>query len=83
MNFVSRLEATNCGCFPLVPNILVYPEIYPKQCLYKDGNELYEKLVQFCKFPERYMNATNLLNMNLQQYSIDYLLPQYLNIFQT
>ena len=31
---LSILEAMACGCVPLAPNRLVYPELLPEQCLY-------------------------------------------------
>lgn len=34
---VALLEGTALGCLPVVPNRLVYPEIYPQSCLY-DGS---------------------------------------------
>lgn len=32
-------EATMCGCLPVVPNRLVYPEFYPKDCQYATMDE--------------------------------------------
>ena len=41
---VAVLEAVRAGCFPMVPNRLVYPELYPSTCLYEEGT-LVDKLV--------------------------------------
>ena len=52
---ISVIEATRCGCFPLVPNRLVYPEIIPEalhsDCLYNDQGDLTEKLCFFLRNP--------------------------------
>ncbi|VEN35382.1 unnamed protein product [Callosobruchus maculatus] len=40
---ISMLEATYCGCLPLVPNNLVYPEIYPESA-FTNRTELISKL---------------------------------------
>merc|ERR1712107_801426 len=49
---VSMLEASFLGCFPLVPNRLVYPEISPDQCIYNTDNQLYKKLKKFSLYPK-------------------------------
>ncbi|TRY76995.1 hypothetical protein TCAL_10204 [Tigriopus californicus] len=48
---VSMLEATYLGCLPLVPNRLVYPELYPKECVYNTDQQLFKKLRAYCITP--------------------------------
>ncbi len=46
----SVMEALYCGCFPLLPNRLAYPEIIPKnfhsKCFYDDFDDLLIKLAE-------------------------------------
>lgn len=46
---VALLEAVAAGVLPLVPNRLVYPEIYPPTCLYEDDSSLVELLVSLAE----------------------------------
>lgn len=79
---INSLEATYCGCLPLVPNRLVYPEIYPKSCLYGSCDDLFERLKDFCLTPTAATVARNFHQIDLRKYSASNLLPEYINLLE-
>lgn len=77
---VSMLEASFCGCLPIAPNKLVYPEIYPAENLYNTSNQLIKMLYTFCKSPQLFYKHREKFfeNFSFERYSANYLVPKFL-----
>lgn len=84
-SFFFRLEAVYCGCVPLAPNKLVYPEIYPDENLYNTEKQLVKKLQNWCKNPSVFhKHRRNFFkSFNFDQYSSSRLVPVFENLLKT
>lgn len=81
---IFRLEATYCGAYPLCPNQLVYPEIYPQQCLYKNKDDLLSKLGIFCKNPQLTIENEEKIRLMEQilQYDANKIIKEFMKVIR-
>ncbi|KAK6165820.1 hypothetical protein SNE40_022659 [Patella caerulea] len=78
---VAMLEATFYGCYPLCPNRLVYPEIFPASCLYNTPNQLYKQLRNFCRNP--HLVKTKLPKIDVRKFLWENLKEEFMSLFCT
>ncbi|XP_037031532.1 glycosyltransferase-like domain-containing protein 1-like isoform X1 [Bradysia coprophila] len=81
---VSMLEATYCGCMPIAPNKLVYPEIYPADNLYNTSNQLIKTLYNWCRNPSVFRKHREKFFecFSFERFSASNLIPNYLDKFK-
>lgn len=53
---IAMQEAVICGCFPIVPNRLSYPEMYPDMCVYNMLQDI-PAMVLFCEHAPAYTDT--------------------------
>ena len=71
---ISVLEAVHAGCYPIVPNRLSYPELYPAKYLYKDG-QLASKLAEVLAAIQNGIMESD--KLETERFSWERLLPMY------
>lgn len=79
---VAMLEAVCCGCLPLAPNDLVYPEIFPKEYLYNTEPQLFKKLKSFSLNPDRVGKVLQSFPIQLSQFTALELSEKFIKLFK-
>jgi glycosyltransferase involved in cell wall biosynthesis len=78
---ISIVEAVRCGCYPLLPNNLSYPELIPEKyhtdCLYNSQEELEEKLSTILATPGKYRDKRGGLASHMETYSWELVIDKY------
>ena len=78
---ISVVEAIRHGCYPLLPNNLVYPELIPQDfhddCLYSSQEELVEKLSLILASPGYFRGKREELADHMEQYSWELVIGKY------
>ena len=67
------VEAMGCGCFPLLPRRLAYPEVVPEPfhepCLYDDPEDLKERLCRALADPPSLLPVRESLSRSMERYA--------------
>ncbi|CAF1534819.1 unnamed protein product [Rotaria sp. Silwood1] len=81
---VAMLEACRAGCIPIVPDRLVYPEIYTnEQYRYRTKTQLLNKLKEYCLKPDYLRNKVDKQDTFQFEWDKNELIrQQYLQLFQ-
>ena len=78
---ISIVEAIRCGCLPLLPARLAYPEIIPRefhsQVLYRDHQDLVQKLSRRIKDYAQFQDIRRRLSDAMQQFAWTSLIDRY------
>ena len=78
---IAVVEAIRCGCFPLLPNRLSYPEIIPEKfhsaCLYDRQEDLVRKLIRALTRPRETRPAARALSAAMARFSWENLIGRY------
>ncbi|RJP85285.1 MAG: DUF3524 domain-containing protein [Desulfobacteraceae bacterium] len=78
---MSVIEAVIMGCFPLLPNRLSYPEILPAEfhahCLYKNRNDLLEKLSRIITDVQGFSGIQTRLSERMASFLWENMIPAY------
>jgi glycosyltransferase involved in cell wall biosynthesis len=74
---IAMVEASYAGCFPLVPDRLAYPELYPSQFRYRDVDDLVSRLRECVTSPPRPLQARAIA----ERFTFDALVGKYELLF--
>ncbi len=78
---IAVVEAIHCGCIPLLPDRLAYPEIIPQEChadvLYRDQKDLVDKLSGLLLNYADFGNLRRRLSDAMARYAWENLIDRY------
>lgn len=76
------LESIAHGAFPILPNALCYPDMYPAAGLWQNVDHCVEMIVAYAQHPEDYQQAKQDCVERASAYCWPRLLPQYHKLFE-
>jgi len=79
---LSLQEGIALGCMPVAPKRVAYPEYLPEQLLYKVADNPDQEAMNLSSKIQECISLGESLVPNLQDYSIDILIPKYRECFQ-